>query len=131
MALAWAIEQLQLIDAAHELEISSGSSDADPERWLRIWVVCVDGQVYVRTWYRRSAGWFGRAVETRTARIRVPRFEADVRVQDLGDHAPTEAINRAYVAKYGGGGSGGMTTEEAVAATLRLVPSSAAEPSAR
>jgi hypothetical protein len=128
MAPEWTVDQLQRIDAARELEISGRSSEAKPRRWLPIWVVCVDGQVYVRTWYRRSTGWFGHAVETRTARIRVPGLEADVGVEDLGDRAPTAAINHAYEAKYGGGGTGGMTTEEAVAATLRLVPSFTTEP---
>jgi hypothetical protein len=124
MELAWTVEQLRCIDAAQELEISSAASDGEQRRWLPIWVVCVDGQVYVRTWYRRSTGWFGHVVEARTARVRVPGFEADVRVKDLGDRAPSDAVNRAYVAKYGGGGTGGMTTEEAVATTLQLIPSS-------
>ena len=123
MASDWTVEQLQRIDAAQELEISGRSSEGKPRRWLPIWVVCVDGRVYVRTWYRRSTGWFGDAVETRAARIRVPGFETDVSIEDLGDRAPTDAVNRAYVAKYGGG-TGGMTTAEAVAATLRLIPSS-------
>jgi len=124
MASDWTVEQLKCIDAAQELEIASRSSDGKLRRWLPIWVVCVDGRVYVRTWYRRSTGWFGDAVETRAARIRVPGFEADVSVEDLGDRAPTDAVNHAYVAKYGDGGTGGMTTAEAVAATLRLIPSS-------
>ena len=131
MASAWTAEQLQHIDATPELEISSGPDDGKPRRWLPIWVVRVDGQVYVRTWYRRSTGWFGRAVASRTARIRVPGVEADVSVEDLGDHAPTDAVNQAYRAKYGGGGTGGMVTEEAVATTLRLTPTSCTKASAR
>lgn len=131
MASNWTAEQLERIDAARELEISSRSGDGKLRRWLPIWVVCVDSRVYVRTWHRRSTGWFGDAVETRAARIRGPGFEADVSVEDLGDLAPTDAINHAYVAKYGGEGTGGMTTAEAVAATLRLIPSSGTRASPR
>lgn len=123
MASGWSAEQLERIDTAQELEISAEPNDGRPRRWLPIWVVCVDGRVYVRTWYRRSVGWFGRAVETRTARIRVADVEVEVTVEDLGQRAPTDAVNRAYMAKYGGGDTGGMLTEEAVPTTLRLTPS--------
>jgi hypothetical protein len=103
MAWAWTAEQLQHIGAAPELEISSGSDARKPRRWLPIWVVCVDGQVYVRTWYRRSTGWFGRAVASRSARIRVPGVEVDVSVEDLGHQAPADAIDR-WDGDGGGGG---------------------------
>lgn len=123
MPSEWTAEQIERIDAARELEIATGSGVGKQQRWLPIWAVCVDGRVYVRTWYRRSTGWFGNAVEAGVARIRVPGLEAEVNVEDLGDCAPTDAVNRAYVAKYGGGGTGGMLTAEAVAATLLLTPS--------
>ena len=120
----WTVEQLQRIDATRELEISSETTAAKPPRWLPIWVVCVDGEVYVRTWYRRTTGWYGRATRTGHARIRVAGLELAVDIDDLGARAPTEAINSAYVRKYGGGGSGGMVSDETVATTLRLVPAS-------
>jgi hypothetical protein len=87
-----------------------------------IWVVCAGGQVYVRTWYRRDTGWFGHALRSRRARIRVPGLEADVTIEDIGD-ASTQVnadVDDAYRTKYGSGGAGSMVTAEAVATTLQL-----------
>jgi hypothetical protein len=121
----WTPEQLQRIDGSHELEIASKRPDGTLRGWLPIWVVCTGGEVYVRTWYRRTTGWFGHVVKSQHARVRVPGVEADVVVQDIGDSELRPAIDEAYRAKYGsyGGGSvGQMTTDSAAATTLRLCP---------
>jgi hypothetical protein len=91
-------------------------------RWLPIWVVRVDDQAYVRTWHRRETGWFGRALESRRARIRVPGLEADVVVQEVGPGTPAlrSGIDAAYLAKYGPGGTSAMVTDDAAAATLQF-----------
>jgi hypothetical protein len=124
---AWKPEQLNRISEARELEIASRRADGRPRRWLPIWVVCVDDQVYVRTWYRRTTGWFGQVTNSREARIRVPGVELDVIVEDVGDRDPDlrTAVDQAYRAKYGTPGDdtvAGMTTSAAAAATLRLAP---------
>jgi Uncharacterized protein conserved in bacteria (DUF2255) len=71
--------------AAEELRIAGRGSDGTLGRWTPIWVVCAGGQVYVRTWYRRDSGWFGRVLDSRRARIRVDGMEADVAVEDVGE----------------------------------------------
>ncbi len=127
---SWSPEQLQRIDEADELEITSRRADGTLRQFVPIWVVRVDDHVYVRTWHRRTTGWFGRVLEAGRARVRVPGLEADVVVEDVGA-GPGELrshIDEAYRAKYGryGDGSvGQMVTDEAVAATLRLSPDGA------
>jgi hypothetical protein len=74
----------------------------------------------VRTWYRRDSGWFGQALRSGRARIRVPGLEADVTVADIGG-AQADAVDAAYHAKYGGG-AGSMVTAQATTTTLRLDP---------
>lgn len=81
----------------------------------------------MRTWYRRDNGWFGKALHSRRAQIRVPGLEVDVYVEDAGeDKAELRAgVDAAYGVKYGhhGGRSvGGMVTDDAAATTLRLIP---------
>lgn len=124
MTTRWSAEDLRLIDAAEELQIAVRRDDGSLRRWLPIWVVRAGGQVYVRTWYRRETGWYGLAVRTRRARIRVPGLEADIAVEDVGDASPETSaeVDEAYRAKYGPGGAGSMVTAEAVASTLRLDP---------
>lgn len=78
--------------------------------------------VYVRTWYRRRTGWFGRAVRAHRAWVEV----GGVRREDVVDvgHADTalrRAVDEAYRDKYGAASAGSMTTDGAAATTLRLV----------
>ena len=125
MPADWTAEEAQRIGAAPELEIASRRPDGTLRGWVPIWVVRVGEQVYVRTWYRRDTGWFGRVVAAGQARIRVPGLEADVAVTDAGAGPAglRAGVDAAYQAKYGRlGGTQRMVTDEAAATTLRLSP---------
>ena len=127
MTAAWTPEQLERIDAAEELQIASRRVDGTLRRWTPIWVVRVDGQVYVRTWHRRTTGWFGHVLDSHRARVRVPGLEADVAVEDVGDgpgdlRAGVDQAYRAKYARYGRTTIGQMISDSAAAATLRLIP---------
>jgi hypothetical protein len=115
---SWAPDDLRLLDTAQELEIAVDGS----RRWVPIWVVCAGGQVYVRTWYRRDTGWFGAALRSRRARVRVPGLEADVTIEDIGAASTqvTADVDAAYRTKYANGGTDAMVTAGAAATTLRL-----------
>jgi hypothetical protein len=124
---SWTPEQLQQIDSSRELEIASKRTDGTLRQWLPIWVVRVGDQVYVRTWYRRTTGWFGHVVTTQQARVRVPHLETDVVVEDIsdGDTDLRSAVDHAYQTKYAPGGGRSvaqMTTDSAATTTLRLTP---------
>lgn len=127
MTAAWSPEQLRRIGASDELEIASRGADGTLWRFVPIWVVTADGQVYVRTWHRRPTGWFGHVLESGRARVRVPGLEADIVVEDVGA-GPGDLrarVDEAYQAKYGRYGSGSvgpMVNDPAAAATLRLTP---------
>jgi len=132
MTGSWTPEQLARIDESDELEITSRRPDGTLRTWRPIWVVHVDGQVYVRTWHRRTTGWFGRVVESLQARARVPGLETDVTVADVGPgpgglRARVDEAYRAKYARYGPGSVGPMVADPAVAATLRLTPAAGAE----
>jgi hypothetical protein len=122
--MSWTREQLAQIDAARELEIAVRRADGTLRPWTPIWVVHAGSDVYVRTWYRRDTGWFGHALRSGRARVRVPGLEVDVRVEDVGtgSTALRADVDDAYRAKYGGGGStGNMVADDAAATTLRLL----------
>jgi hypothetical protein len=122
MPTDWTPEQLAAIDGADELDVAVYRQDESLRPWTPIWVVRVEGDVYVRTWYRRDTGWFGLALRTARARIRVPDVEVDVRVEDVGVGSAglRERVDDAYRAKYGGGSTGNMVGDDAAATTLRL-----------
>jgi hypothetical protein len=127
MTSTWTPEQLTRIDESDELEIAARRADGTLWRWTPIWVVRVDGQVYVRTWHRRTSGWFGAVVDSGQARVRVPGLEAGVSVEDVGEgpgelRARVDQAYRAKYARYGDGSVGPMVADAAAVATLRLAP---------
>jgi hypothetical protein len=131
MSPLWTPDQLRAIESAHELEITTARPDGTLRRWVPIWVVRAGADIYVRTWQRRETGWFGHAVRTACARVRVPGIVVDVEVTEVGagDAALRAAVDEAYRDKYGssdGGSVGRMTGGEAAASTLRLTPAGVA-----
>jgi hypothetical protein len=124
MTVSWSADQLDRISVSGELQIASRRIDGTLRRWVPIWVVCVNDAVYVRTWYRRTTGWFGDVLRFPHARIAVPSLELDVLVTDLGDGPPglRSSVDAAYREKYGPVGHQSMVTADAAATTLRLDP---------
>jgi len=123
----WSAAELESIAAAEELRIAVRRKDGSLRPAVPIWVVVAAGGVYVRTWYRRDSGWFGRVLASRRARIEVPRVVADVVVDDVGAGEPdlrtaVDAAYRAKYARYGAGTIDRMIGDDAAATTLGLMP---------
>jgi hypothetical protein len=124
---AWSEVQLERIGVADELRIAARRTDGTMPKRVPIWVVSVDGQVYVRTGSRRETGWFGQVLDSGRARVSVPGLEVDVTVEEVGaDDADQRAnVDGAYRGRYGRYGRstvGVIMTDEAAATTLRLEP---------
>lgn len=119
----WTSAELRYLDASRELEIAARRVSGDPATWTTIWVVVVEDEVFVRTWHRRTTGWYGRAVKSARASIRVAGHSVDVIVTVTGGTA-SDAVDAAYRTKYGVAGAQSMTTAEASASTLRLTRAS-------
>ncbi|GAA3629929.1 hypothetical protein GCM10022200_10820 [Microbacterium awajiense] len=90
---------------------------------MPIWVVVVDDRVFVRTWYRRDTGWYGRAVASGQAWIRVAGDPVRAQVTVIGSR-DSDAVDAAYRSKYGAAAASSMVTDEAAASTLLLTPAS-------
>ncbi|HEX5729083.1 DUF2255 family protein [Microbacterium sp.] len=119
----WTVADLRQLAALRELEISAAKVDGGHGRWRPIWVVVVEGEVFVRTWHRRNTGWYGGAVRSGRARIRMSGGDpVDAVVTPTGDRA-ADSVGAAYLTKYGPGAQS-MVTAEAAASTLRLMRAS-------
>lgn len=117
----WADDDLRRLSDLRELQISVPLASGEHGPWTPIWVVVVDGGVYVRTWRRRETGWYGRARRLAAARIRLAGAVIDV-VVTASAVERAAGIDAAYRAKYGEAGARSMVTDEAAASTLRLTP---------
>jgi hypothetical protein len=118
---SWSPEQLRALSDAIEIEVSTSRREGGLSRWTPIWVVVAGAAVFVRTWHRRDTGWYGSAVRSRAARIRVGDASIDVIVGGVGD-TDAAAVDTAYRKKYGDLAARSMVTAEAAASTLRLTP---------
>ncbi|MGU3643359.1 DUF2255 family protein [Microbacterium sp. C23T] len=117
----WSSEELRVLSGAIEIEVSASRGDGGFGRWTTIWVVVAGAEVFVRTWHRRETGWYGGAVRSGAARVRVGDTTVDVTVEGIGD-TDAATVDAAYRSKYGDLAARSMVTAEAAASTLRLIP---------
>jgi hypothetical protein len=121
----WTPQQLESIGASKELVISVRDGGGKFRQPTPIWVVCAGEGVFVRTWHRRSNGWFGHAVQSRRARIQVAGVDAEVVVDDISATRPDQRadIDEAYRKKYASYGRSTveqMVSDSAASTTLEL-----------
>lgn len=122
MSSEWTDADVRGVGEARELFVATERRDGTQRPWTPVWVVVVDGRVFVRSWHYRETGWFGDAVRSGRARIRAADLELDVTVSNVGE-GPADLrrrIDSAYRSKYGDTPGGSMCTSHAVATTLAL-----------
>ena len=120
----WTAAQLDLLEGADEVGISSRRPDGSLRPFITIWAVRSGDGVFVRSAYGPENGWFRRALASGEGRIRAPGMERDVAFEEPGPDVD-EALNRAYHTKYDRHGARYVATvvsAEAARCTLRLVP---------
>ncbi|MCI0432832.1 MAG: DUF2255 family protein [Gemmatimonadetes bacterium] len=112
-----------VINAAKIVGVRAG---VDDHRFLAIWVVVVDGRVFVRPWNNKTGGWH-------EAFLGEPRGDLQVGDRTIRVHARKtrgerllDAIDLAYATKYPTPASRkwvrGFATPRRRATTLELVP---------
>lgn len=71
-----------------------------PHRFIGLWVVVVEGRVFVRSWALKPHGWFWTLVEERRGVINVAGCEIPIRAVRTRSERLKDAVDRAYQAKY-------------------------------
>ena len=120
----WTPDELDAIGAADELRITVPRGDGSAGRTVPIWVVRVDGSLYIRSYRGSTAGWYRRALAAGTAHVDAGDVSRDV-VVEVPDTRTTSAIDREYRRKYahfGGSYVTPMTALAAQEATLSIRP---------
>jgi len=120
---AWPSDELSKIGAADELELASARRDGTLRNPVTIWVVRHGDDLYVRSVNGRGSSWF-RGVEARhEGRIRAGGVDKDVlfvETQDVNDDVDAEY--RTKYSRYASSHTDAVTSPEARAATLKLLP---------
>ncbi len=122
----WTSDELARIETAEELEIASLRDDGTLRKPTTIWVVRVGDDLYVRSVYGTTSGWF-RGVQVRhEGHIKAGGVEKDVTFEEIdADHTVHDQIDAAYRTKYRRYAASiidSTLTPMARAATIKLVP---------
>ena len=121
---AWTDEELAAFGEADEIRITSLRRDGTTRPSVIIWIARLGNELFVRSAYGPDNGWYRRARASGRGTIRAGRLERDVAFEDASD-VPPDDLHAAYHAKYDRYGPrivGTVVSDEAAAATLRVVP---------
>jgi hypothetical protein len=120
---SFAPDTLRLIDEAREVRIETRRDEDAPAHRTTIWVVTVDGAVFVRSVRGGEGRWY-REVSSNPA-LHVGGDRIPVRAVPVTDEAKIGAVSEAYREKYGRtspGSTRAMVQPETLPTTLRLEP---------
>jgi hypothetical protein len=119
----WNPTELEQIAAAREIEVSSLREDGALTKPVTIWVVRVDGELYVRSVRGDAGDWYRAAEQRHEGRIEAGDAAVDVTFEDAPHHLDEE-IDAAYKEKYGYPSDpvDSITSDDARATTTRVVP---------
>jgi hypothetical protein len=74
-------------------------------RFIGIWVVVVDGRLFVRSWSMKPEGWYRAFLHQPSGSIQVAGEEIAIGAVPIKDKRLRDAVDRAYLEKYNSKGS--------------------------
>ncbi len=93
---------LAAIRGSKTLMIRAG---AQPHRFTGIWVVVVEGRVFVRSWSLKPRSWYRTSLKEPRGAVRVAGREIPVRAILTRSELLKDGVDRAYLEKYNTPGS--------------------------
>ena len=112
------------IDTSKILGVRAGKGS--DHRFIGIWVVVLDGRVFVRSWSRKAGGWYRTFLEDPLGAIQVGAREVPVRAVRVRRLPLRLAVEAAYARKYATPGAvkfvRGFRTPARREATIEFVP---------
>lgn len=117
MNISWSSEELATLAKTDELKLQLGKS-------VIIWMVPVDGQLFVRSVNGRTSQWFRNAQAQAKGRISVGKLSKEVQLVEAGEglHDPIDAAFRAKYGRYARSIVDSIVSSKAQSATLQLIP---------
>jgi hypothetical protein len=97
-------------------------------RFIGIWFVVVEGRVVVRSWSMKPDGWYREFLKDSRGTVQVGKAEIPIRAVPVKSTRLRNAVDRAYLEKYGSGGSlkyaKDLGTPKSRATTMELISAS-------
>jgi hypothetical protein len=89
-----------ILAAIRDSKILGIRAGTQPHRFVGIWVVVVEGRVFVRSWYQKPSSWYRTFLQEPHGSIRIADREIPVRAVHTRSERIKDAVDRAYLAKY-------------------------------
>ena len=121
----WTRDELNKIGAAEELEIASLRSDGTLRKPVTIWVVRLGDDLYVRSMNGTTGSWYRGALTRHEGHIEAGGVDKNVDFVEVAEPKVNDQIDAVFRTKYHRYGTrivGTIVTNQARAATLKLVP---------
>ena len=118
-------ETLQLLDGIEEVHIETRREQDAPEHRTIIWVMVVDGEVFVRSVRGPEGRWYREISANPEGALHAGNHRIPVRAAHATDDSTVEAVSEAIRGKYEEawpGPTAGMLRPETLPTTLKLLP---------
>ena len=116
----------EVVDAIDQGKIIGLRAGTGTHRFIGLWVVVVEGRVFVRSWGLKPNSWFHALHEAGQGTMQAADREIPVRAVRTRSDRLKDAIDQAYLAKYHTRGSiqyaRDLGSEKSRATTTELVP---------
>jgi len=94
-----------ILAAIRDNKILGIRAGTQPHRFIGLWVVVVEGRVFVRSWGLKPRGWYRTFIEDPRGAVHVAGREIPVRAVRTRSERLKDAVDRAYREKYNTPGS--------------------------
>jgi hypothetical protein len=118
-------ETLRLLDETKEVRIETRRDGDSPEHRTIIWVVVVEGEVFVRSVRGARGRWYREISSNPEGALHVHNDRLTVRAAPATDEATVDAVSAAFRSKYqqsSPASTEAMVRPETLPTTLKLSP---------
>ena len=118
-------ETLRLLDETKEVRIETRREGDSPEHRTIIWVVVVEGEVFVRSVRGAKGRWYREISSNPEGALHVHNDRLTVRAAPATDEATVDAVSAAFRSKYQQSSTASteaMVRPETLPTTLKLSP---------
>jgi hypothetical protein len=114
-----------ILAAIRDSKILGIRAGTQPHRFIGIWVVVVEGRVFVRSWSLKQRSWYRTFLTEPRGVVQVDGRQIPVRAVRTRSERLKDAVDRAYLEKYNTPGSikyaRGLGRAKSRATTIELV----------